>query len=320
MHIRPLNRVAGTLLAGLFACVLCGVALRPASATPKPKLPTIYDTKADGSKQIADALATAKRDNKRVILQFGANWCIWCHRLHDLFENDSLIARKLLYEYVLVLIDVDTVDDKRHNDDVDKRYGRPTKHGLPTLVVLDADGRQLTTRETEAWEVGDQHDPAKVLAFLQKWQPKPESADEKLSSALARAEAQSKNVFLYFSAPWCSWCGRMDAFLQRDDVGKAVGAAFAVVKVDVDRMTGGKALAERFKTADKGLPFSVILDSKGKKLADSECEKGNVGYPVEPFEIDHFMKIIRDTGKKLTPTQVALIERTLKESRPKPHE
>ncbi|MCH7841046.1 MAG: hypothetical protein IID38_12540, partial [Planctomycetes bacterium] len=47
-------------------------------------------------------------------------------------------------------------------------------------------------------------------------------------------------------------------------------------------------------------------------------EKGNVGYPVEPFEIDHFMKIIRDTGKKLTSDQVALIERIMKESRPKP--
>ena len=39
----------------------------------------IYDKSADGAKQIADALAMAKKENQRVLLQFGANWCGWCH-------------------------------------------------------------------------------------------------------------------------------------------------------------------------------------------------------------------------------------------------
>ena len=51
--------------------------------------PPIYDEKADGSQQIAGALEAAKKENKRVLLQFGANWCIWCHRLHNLCETNS---------------------------------------------------------------------------------------------------------------------------------------------------------------------------------------------------------------------------------------
>jgi hypothetical protein len=48
-------------------------------------------------------------------------------------------------------------------------YGNPTRLGLPVLVVLDADGRQLTTQSTGDLEKGNAHDPAKVLAFLKKW-------------------------------------------------------------------------------------------------------------------------------------------------------
>src|SRR5262245_29409786 len=76
---------------------------------PKTKetLPDIYDRTADGEKQIAAAVAEAKRDHKRVLLQFGANWCKWCHRLHDLCKTDKTIARELLYEYVVVPVEID---------------------------------------------------------------------------------------------------------------------------------------------------------------------------------------------------------------------
>jgi len=142
------------------------VAAEPAkSTTPKPK---IYDESADGSKQIDDALALAKKEKKRVLLQFGANWCGWCLKLHKLFESDKEIAAKLKAGYVVVLIDV----NEEHNSDINERYGKPTKHGLPVIVVLDADGKQLTTQDTGKLEEGDHHDVKKVKAFLREWAAK----------------------------------------------------------------------------------------------------------------------------------------------------
>ena len=173
----------------------------------------------------------------------------------------------------------------------------------------------MTTRETESLEVGDHHDPAKVLRFLTKWQPKPESADKKLSAGLARAGSESKNVFVYYTAPWCRWCGRRDAYLGSKEIAGVFNAAYVPVKLDVDRMTGGKELAGKHGGENQGLPFVVVLDPKGTKLADSAGPKGNVGFPVEPHEIAHFMKIIRDTAKTLTPEQLALLEKGLKDAR-----
>ena len=129
--------------------------------------PPIYDESADGTKQIADALAVASKDGKRVLLQFGANWCPWCHKLHSLFASDPNIAARLKSDYVVVLIDV----NKGRNSEVDAKYGHPTRLGLPVLVVLDASGKQLTTKNSGELEEGDHHSPEKVLAFLKKWSP-----------------------------------------------------------------------------------------------------------------------------------------------------
>lgn len=133
----------------------------------KTTQPNIYDESADGSKQIADALGTAAKEHKHVLLQFGANWCGWCHKLHGLFETNQSIAEILKSGFVVVMIDV----DKGHNSDIDTKYGHPTRFGLPAIVVLDASGKQLTTQDTGLLEEGDHHSPDKVMAFLKEWAP-----------------------------------------------------------------------------------------------------------------------------------------------------
>jgi thioredoxin-related protein len=154
-----------------FLFVAAAMMLAPpfAVAAPAPSAKRdIYNESLDGKKQIADALTIAKRENKRVLLQFGANWCGWCHLLHELFADDRAIREKLKSDFVVVLIDV----NKGHNKDVDAKYGNPTRHGLPVIVILDADGKTLTTQDTAKLEAGSKHDPAKVMAFLQQWAAK----------------------------------------------------------------------------------------------------------------------------------------------------
>jgi thiol:disulfide interchange protein len=304
---------------GLIAFLVTFFIAAPGHAAPKSKRPSIYDSQADGNKQISEALAVAKRKHKHVLLQFGADWCVWCHRLHGLFESNKDIARELRNEYELVLIDIDKVDGKMRNTDVVERYGSPTKHGLPVLMVLNAAGSPLTTRETASWEVGDDYDASKVLAFLKKWKSKPVSAHELLSAALAQAKSESKNVFLWFGAPWCSYCGLMSEFLDNADVKPIFGSAFVPIKIDIDRMTGGKELAEQNgRRDDDGLPFFVILDGAGQPLGHSRGPKGNVGFPVEPFEIEHFIKVIADTAKNLSPKQLGGIEIGVRKLKPDP--
>jgi thioredoxin-related protein len=138
-----------------------------AADAPKGNRPNIYDESLDGQKQISEAMTSARRDDKRILIQFGANWCGWCHKLHKLFEGDQAVKEELKADYVVILIDV----NKGHNSNLVSRYAAE-KLGLPCLVVLDADGKHLTTKNTAELEEGDHHSPQKVLAFLKEWAPK----------------------------------------------------------------------------------------------------------------------------------------------------
>lgn len=157
----------------LSVCLLAFTAtLRAEPEYPKMG-PDIYDTQADGTVQIATALTRAQSEHKRVLLQLGANWCIWCRRLHDTFEKNSAVRAALEKSFIVVAVDVNHRHGKKRNDAVNEKYGNPMQHGLPVLVVLDADGKQLTTQETGALEDGKSaHDPAKIIAFLERWAPK----------------------------------------------------------------------------------------------------------------------------------------------------
>jgi thiol:disulfide interchange protein len=151
-----------TAIFGLCLCLLLLATAGRGQAEVSVNDPPIYDEKADGSQQIKDALAVAAREHKRVLIQFGANWCIWCHRLHHTFETDPEVAEVLKRNYVVVLVDV----NEDHNAAVDAKYGHPTQLGLPVLVVLDSDGTQLTTEDSSKLEEGKGHSPAKILDFL----------------------------------------------------------------------------------------------------------------------------------------------------------
>jgi thiol:disulfide interchange protein len=164
------SKSMGRILALAGFAVLGVAGLRADPEYPKMG-PDIYDVHADGSAQIAAALTTATAEHKRVILDFGANWCIWCRRLHSTFETDAPVSRALDEGFVVVMVDVNTRRGEKRNAGVNDKYGNPIEHGLPVLVVLDADGKQLTTKDTGELEEGDGHSPAKILAFLAAWAP-----------------------------------------------------------------------------------------------------------------------------------------------------
>ena len=97
----------------------------------------------------------------------------WCHRLSATLHENKPVAQELADNFILVLVDVNHRNGKSRNDAVNEKYGNPVQFGLPVLLVLDENGRLLTTQETGALEDGGKaHDPAKVLAFLQAWAPK----------------------------------------------------------------------------------------------------------------------------------------------------
>ena len=133
-----------------------------------PEIRDPYPEGVDAQAQIDAAVRSARGENRRVLLVFGANWCPWCRRLEWVLRNDPGISAELARAWRVV--HVDTGPRRSHrNHAVVERYGNPLQHGLPCLAVLDAQGRLQVVQETSSLEDGDRHNPGRVLAFLQRW-------------------------------------------------------------------------------------------------------------------------------------------------------
>ncbi len=266
-----------------------------------PGREAIYHELPNGEQLIADAIKTAQREHKNVLIEWGGNWCGWCYKLHDVFHKDSAVQPIVFEEYVLVLI------DQGKNMDLLKHYDTSTvDFGYPHLTILDAEGKLLTNQETGALESGKHHDPKVVADFLTKWKPEAQDAQTLLTTALEQAKINKKKILLRVGTPYCGWCKVLSKFI--DDYKDLFAKDYVDLKIDTMRMTNGEDVAKRFLPGDSlGVPWFVILDADAKTLATSVGSGGNIGYPYKPEEIAHFVSMLRTTRTNLTDEDLVII-------------
>jgi thiol:disulfide interchange protein len=125
----------------------------------------LYSETADAQADIAAALQRARAENKRVILDFGGNWCVDCQVL-DIYMHQIPNAELLAKNFVVVHVDIGHMD---HNVDVAERYNIPLKKGVPALAVLDADGKLLYAQQNREFEKMRNVQPGDVTDFLNRW-------------------------------------------------------------------------------------------------------------------------------------------------------
>jgi len=134
----------------------------------------LYSETANPTADIAVALAQARREHKRVLLDFGGNWCGDCQVL-DLYYHQSPNAELLAKNYVLVHVNIGHMDK---NVDVAKKYKVPITKGVPALAVIDAHGNLLYSEREKEFE---HTSPEAITAFLNRWKPDNKSASVRKS-------------------------------------------------------------------------------------------------------------------------------------------
>src|SRR5438445_7310648 len=95
---------------------------------------------------VPKAVAKAKEEKKLVMLDFtGSDWCGWCIKLHK-----EVFSKPEFAEYAkknLVLVEVDFPRAKKQSAELKKAneslQGKYNVRGYPTIVVLDAEGKQV---------------------------------------------------------------------------------------------------------------------------------------------------------------------------------
>jgi thiol:disulfide interchange protein len=87
------------------------------------------------SQDIKNALSPQNKD-KRVLLEFGANWCPYCRRLDATLKQDK-IASYVNSHFITIKVNVGKYNQ---NEDIAKRYDLKVRKGIPVMLVLDHNG------------------------------------------------------------------------------------------------------------------------------------------------------------------------------------
>jgi thiol:disulfide interchange protein len=122
----------------------------------------LYSETADPVADIAAAVKAARPGHKRILLEFGGNWCADCQLL-DFYYHQSPNAELLAKHYVVVRVDIGHMD---HNMDIPSRYHVPVAKGVPALAVLDSSGKLLYSERDKEFEHSS---PEAITAFLNHW-------------------------------------------------------------------------------------------------------------------------------------------------------
>ena len=159
-----------TILAGLALSLI--FAATPAlaqtadDAAPKKQERVKFDPKRDPAKDLQAAVVKAKKENKRILLDVGGEWCGWCKLLDQYFIDKKDIGAYLNTNYIVV-----KVNFSPENENKAFLGAFPKIEGYPHFFVLEKDGKFLHSQNTALLEEGQGYSDEKMMTFLKKWAP-----------------------------------------------------------------------------------------------------------------------------------------------------
>ena len=171
----PEPRVKMKFVVALAVCLLVTL---PASAkhdnrTPKPapstpKQVNSYDVARDPGKDLQTAIAEATRTKKRILLEVGGDWCVYCNIMDTTFESHPQLRKVRDAYYVTVMINY---SKENPNEAFLSKYPRIADY--PHFFVLDSEGTFLYSQPTHKFEQGKKYNAGKIEDFLKKWSHPP---------------------------------------------------------------------------------------------------------------------------------------------------
>jgi len=117
-----------------------------------PATRDIYPDPGQAKADLAAALKTAAQTHKRVLIDFGGNWCGDCQVLDIYFHNAENLPI-LDANFVLIHVNVGHMDTNL------------------ALAVLSEKGKLLYSQRSGEFEAMRRMDPTSVTSFLVQWKP-----------------------------------------------------------------------------------------------------------------------------------------------------
>ena len=129
-----------------------------------PAYSTEYSPKRDAFKDGAAAIKLATETNRRILIELGGEWCVWCHKMDEFFDKNPDVKKRLHETFVMLKINV---SDENENAEFLKSF--PKNLGYPHMYVSDKDGSVLYSQDTAEFLDDGAYQRKPFLAFFDRW-------------------------------------------------------------------------------------------------------------------------------------------------------
>lgn len=146
--------------------------VKPAAKTIKTE--TFEREKFDPTRNAADlqsAILKAEKENKRIVLDVGGEWCGWCIHMDKFFATHADLTKLRDANFVWVKVNM---SEENENKEFLAQY--PAAAGYPHLYVLEKDGKLVQSQNTSALEEGKTYNLQVFTDFLKKYAPSKNAA------------------------------------------------------------------------------------------------------------------------------------------------
>lgn len=232
----------------------------------------------------AQALAKAKKENKKLMVDCYTLWCGPCHAMsQNIFPNDTLGAY-LNERFVCFKLDMEHGEGPELNKTIKVR-------SYPTFVVFDANGKEMNrftgysnkdkfmarcekvlngqnpedlesekkedavVKQTVKKEVDTDdaiRDEGKGVKFI-------EATDVPFTEILAQAKRENKRILVDVWADWCGACKRMDSTVFKDTrIGNLMNYSLINYSYNFEKVADGKAFLNKYNI--HSFPTYLILN------------------------------------------------------------
>ncbi len=125
---------------------------------------TKFDPSRNPGQDLKDAVVEAQKSNRRIILDVGGDWCIWCHRIDNFIDSNKDVSSQLHNHFIVVKVNF---SPENKNEKFLSNY--PKIPGYPHFFVLSEKGKLIHSQDSGKLEKGKGYSKEKFIAFLKKW-------------------------------------------------------------------------------------------------------------------------------------------------------
>lgn len=132
-----------------------------------------FNPKANPKDDLQTAIVRATKENKRIVLDVGGEWCGWCREMDNFLIRNIELNQLKNDNYVWL-----KVNFSEENENKEFLAAYPAIKGYPHLFVLDKDGKFLYSKDTSELEDGvKSYNLQKYTDFLNEYAPKKDAGN-----------------------------------------------------------------------------------------------------------------------------------------------